>query len=363
MRARTAGLVVLVSGLTACGTAVQVGTGPAPTRTGHPSRTRATVTKAPGPPSPSSVRAGRFVTPVELGGGALRVDPAPSGLRPSVPERRAATTIWAEPAFQGAGSTRVLGLGLATVRVPGSGHPGVRRLPAWVGFATAGVVSCPAVMARPTRSGPSSRDRPTTAGRPPGSSPMLPVTSRPTRRGVPHRDPLPGVPPADTGYQAVVLAASGHGPALLYQSGIPPCGGPAHAPTLTTATQVVSVPWRALGPVRHDQLRLEYRMPACGSFYGITVTADAKTRVAVVTVEVTEPDVATTCRSGRPRTVRTRIELGPPLGLVARLPLPLAEQPWRVRHGTVGPVRPPRGPVGSVVFHPAAGRALPLKRR
>lgn len=253
----------------------------------------APVTSPPGPaglPGPGSVRAGRFAVPVALDGGALRVDPPPPGLRPTVPRSTAAAEIWASPAVQGSRSGAVLGLGLVTLRRSAVGVPRVTRAPAWVGFAWGGVTSCPAMTA------------------PPSPAPSLP----------------------SGGYVAVAVMAGASRPGgFTYTARSSICGEPPHGPRVAPATHVVSIPWRLLGTAG-SSVRLAYTPPPCGSLFQVEGGGSDFGMRATIEVEATVPDAPRACPS--PASGTTDLPLAPPQGP------PLPGTPT-LRHAKLGPVR------------------------
>jgi hypothetical protein len=278
MRMLTAGtLVVLAAALSSClNSAITTGeTSPSLSKQG-----------AAGLPTEASVREGRFVEPVQLDGGLLRVDPAPAGTTSSMSLTDAAAEIWASPAVAGAMSGNVLGFGLVTTLRGASNVPMLTAAPAWIGFAWGGVYHCP----RQTANGS------------PSSHPDLP----------------------SSGYVAVVIGSSGAPPDLTYAARSSICGGPAMGPTIATATQVLSMPWHQVGAISTSgRLTVRYTLPGCGRPFSLQASGDATS--TTISADAIAPDEALPCPS--PQTTTQTIDLA------------AGALPGQLRHGPLGLVR------------------------
>jgi hypothetical protein len=260
---------------------------------GHPA-------EAAGPlPTSSSVVDGRFVVGVQLDGGVVRVTPAPRTSQPRVPQRSARVLMLADTKTI---SFRyiVLGFGVVTIASPGPGLPPIRSLPAWVGFSKMfASVNCPSMAV------------------PPGSA----VTSLP---------PLPALPSA--GYAAFVLGAADGAPAVTYVARSAPCGTVV-AGTLSPASEAISIPWHATGPIQNDAVTVPATLPPCGSFAGIDSSGGAASMT--VTLGAIVPDVHGHCPPAP--AVTKVIGFGPP-GDAPGAPPPLVSARTRIVHGAVGPL-------------------------
>jgi hypothetical protein len=249
-------------------------------------------TVAPGPPSSASVVNGRFVEPVVLDGGAMRVDPPRPGQHAILDEVDAATEIWASASFTGYHAV-VLGFGVVTIAVPGGDAPAVRALPAWVGFASGNATACPAQI------GPS-----TSAALPP-----------------------------DNGDAAVVLGASDGTPAVAYKARTSICGQAPIGPTVTGVDEVVSVPWTSGGPLQDGTLTVLAQIPRCGASQGIaTEGTSAALTVSAYALVNDQPD--NQCPPGRVVTEHVPLAPGGP-----GAPPPVVSSQTVVLHGPLGPSR------------------------
>ena len=250
-------------------------------------------TDAPGPPSAASVVNGRFVTPVVLDGGAMRVDPPRTDEHAVLEEADAASRIWASASFSGSHAV-VLGFGVVTISVPGEGVPSVHDLPAWVGFAhRSAAYSCPA------QTGP--------------------VT--------------PQALPPDNGDAAVVLGALNGTPAVAYQARTSVCGETPTAPTVTGVDEVVSVPWTSGGPLQDGTLAVLAQIPRCGTVQGIaTGGTHSSLTVSVYALVNDQPD--NRCPPARVVTEHLQLAPGGP-----GAPPPVVSSQTVLRHGALGPSR------------------------
>ena len=238
----------------------------------------------------------RFVTTVELDGGVVTIRPAPTRLRPGTSGERASTRIWATSQIMGY-RPQALGFGIVTITGHAAGVPTVRDLPAWVGLASVAQIAfnCPMMRTSPARS------------------------ARPL--------PTPGE-------AAVVLGDSVGGPAVVYRARSAPCGSVVRA-SLTNASETVSVPWSALGPVESQILTVRVAVPACGGIGGIATGGSATAMTVTVYALVPESPVAMSCVPGR-QVTRT-VALGP--GDIPGAPPPLVSPTTEILHGQTGPTR------------------------
>jgi hypothetical protein len=239
-------------------------------------------------PRPGSVVAGRYVGTVRLDDGTLTVTPPPSGARPTVSRAAAQTEFTADA--QLSGYHRVaFGYGVVSVSAHGHGTTPITRLPAWIGFArTVAVYHCPAQT---------------------GS------------------EPPPGSPPLSNGYAAVVIGAAHGAPAVTYVARSERCT--ALVPTaVSPASEEVSVPWHAAGPLENGAIEAVTSLPPCGSFS--TISAGGTASAVTVTLAALVPDQRRHCH-GR-TTVTEKVVLNP-----------LGGTGTAIRHGRLGPeteVRP-----------------------
>ena len=247
-------------------------------------------------PSRARVVHDRYVSTVELDGGVVTIRPAPKRLRPKTGEAGVETQIWATSQVMSY-RPQDLGFGLVTITKRAAGVPEVRNLPAWVGLATVAQIafSCPALTAPP-------------------------------------QEPDPALPtPGDA---AVVVADARGGPAVVYRARSAPCGA-VEAASLTNASEAVSVPWTALGPVVSELLNVRAAVPACGGIGGIGSGGSASAMTVTIYALVPESPVAMSCLPGR--FVDKTVVLGP--GNTPGAPPPLVTSTTQILHGLTGPVR------------------------
>jgi len=124
-----------------------------------------------------------------------------------------------------------------------------------------------------------------------------------------------------TQYVAVVLDAQTGASVLAYTSrGTPPCGGTIQPPSVTRASELVSVPWQPVGPA---STAVRVTVPACGTFFGWTdVTGAGTAPVQVVAQKPFDPE----CGSNAP------------VVQVVSDVLPLGKAQAQVPHAVLGPV-------------------------
>jgi hypothetical protein len=242
---------------------------------------------------------GRFVSVVELDGGALTVHPSPGRLRPTGDAHKIETRVWATGQIMGY-RTQAFGFGLVTIRARRAGMPRVRNLPAWVGLATdAGVAfGCPMMRVSP---GPSV------------SSPEPVLTS--------------------PGEAAVIIGSATRAPALVYKARSDPCGTVVPA-TLTEALERLSIPWTATGPVTDQVLPVRAILPRCGSLAGIASGGSASAMTVTLYAVVPESPSARSCAPAH--VIEQAVVLGPVDDPGA--PPPLVGPDTEILHGTTGPV-------------------------
>lgn len=212
---------------------------------------------APGLPTQSSVVDDRFVSVVQLDGGAFSVQPAPIDTVPVVSKADAEKLLFASPSFQGM-SAGVIGFGLVTSQVSQHGVPTYQADPAWIAFGWGGATNCPAETVPPS--------------------------------------------PADLpsgGYVAVAMIEGAGGGDLSYEARSDTCGT-LTGPTVRPATHIESVPWTANGQVTGGNLQISYTAPACAgsAMYSAAGQGDSVT----LTVEVEMPNTPSSCASPAPIT-------------------------------------------------------------
>jgi hypothetical protein len=271
-------------------TGTGTGTGAVRDRTASPRVTA----QAPSLPAATSVANGRFISPVQLDDGTLRVEPPGPGEHPRLSEAEA-TKIWATSTLAGyrAGSP---GFGMVTINLRQAGVPSVTSLLAWIAFAMANAASCPAE-----------------------TVPTGPTT---TQLDLP-----------SSGYAAVVIGAAIGTPAVVYTARSSTCGFPPTGPTVTTASEVVSIPWVALGTVQAGELAVRASVPSCGTYRGASVGGNAKS--LTVTLLAVVPDVAHECPVVQP--VTESVQVGPPNAPGA--PPPVVSPSTLIGHGSLGAIR------------------------
>jgi hypothetical protein len=248
------------------------------------------------PPTRTAVANGRYVNPVELDNRTLTVQPPTANERPSISEQDAATEIWAGSVFAGYHQVE-MGFGIGTL----AGEPTVTVLPAWIGFGTASTFSCPAMIA-----------------------PTGPTTTE-------QAPPTPG-------YAAVILGAASGAPAITYGSRGAICGSPPTGPTVSPASEVVSVPWVETGPESGGEIADQASVPTCGTLAG--ESGGGNSTSMTWTVNAVVPDAELGCAGTRTVEVTMRVTL-------PNLPGVPATVVTSIGHGPLGPVQQarPGGPV------------------
>jgi hypothetical protein len=235
---------------------------------------------------------GRYVTTVRLDHGSLTVTPASATTRPEMSEAAAMTEFTSDAQLIGYHRV-VFGFGQATVTQPGRGVPRITHVRAWVGFAqTSGLFHCPNL-----------------AG---SASPPVPS------------------PPSD-GYAAVVIGSAHGTPAVTYVARSERCDSVLPA-SVTPATEAISIPWHATGPIDNGSIEAEATVPPCGTFSSISSGGSASS--ITITLAAIVPDVRRHC--GGPSSVTERVMVDPPATPGA--PTPLVTARTTIRHGRLGPV-------------------------
>jgi hypothetical protein len=239
---------------------------------------------------------GRFVSVVELDGGAFTVRPAPGRMRPTSDAGKIEAQVWATGQIMGY-RPQAFGFGVVTIR-PRAGIATVRILPAWVALATdAGTAfSCP----------------------------MMRVSPEPSLSS-----PEPAL--ASPGEAAVIIGSPTRAPALVYKARSDPCGTVVPA-TLTEALARRSIPWTATGPVTDQVLPVRAILPECGSLAGIASGGSASAMTVNLYAVVPEAPSARSCTPAR--VIDEEVVLGP-VG-VPGAPPPLVGPDTQILHGTTG---------------------------
>jgi hypothetical protein len=245
------------------------------------------------PPSASVVANHRFVVATELGNGTVIVTPTSN-----VPTRRltsAATQVWATTQVQGY-SAVALGFGEVTITKVTNGMPTVKKLAAWVGLVKdSNVYYCPAM--------------------------------KPGHKNV--------RPPANStaNWAAVIVGDAPGSPAVVYMAVRADCGSlfPAR---LVLATERISVPWKATGPLKGQSLPVEFAMPTCASYIGPESNGSKSSVTISIDVLRNENASAMYCTAS-PSTLKKDIYLGRPGPGSSS---PLVTKSTVIGHGPTGPV-------------------------
>jgi hypothetical protein len=191
-----------------------------------------------GQPTPTSVEHGRFVTPVDLDDGGLRIEP-PGAATARITMKTAAAMFGATDAVQGDYRFAILGLGVTSIS--------------------------------PRRSTTTTAGQTTTTGQATTSStsPLPTYNGRLAWVGIAWGLDCPArTSDAPTRDVAVIFDAQSGRDVIAYTSrGVASCGGPQLPPTLSRPQELVSIPWTAVGPT---STAVNVTIPACGSYYGWT---------------------------------------------------------------------------------------------
>ncbi|MDP9184922.1 MAG: hypothetical protein M3O29_04545, partial [Actinomycetota bacterium] len=206
-------------------------------------------------PSADAVVDGRFVVPVQLDDGTLRVDPLPDDTIPDG-AARAADLLWASRLF----STKdagVIGYGLITLEGGQDGKAAVDQVPGWIAFGWGGVTWCPDMTAPPS------------------------PTDLPSN-----------------GYVAVAILPNDQFSDFSYEARAQVCDAPVHGPVIGMATHVESIPWTQDSPAGADGVRITYTPAPCGSHE--TFNASEGSSGTTLSVEMSVPDAALPCAPPAP---------------------------------------------------------------
>ncbi len=246
-------------------------------------------------PSYSSVVAGRFVSRVELDGGALTVDPAGKS-KPRLSEKVAEAMFRAAQVVAGSYRFSIFGLGVVTLS-PQVAQATTTTGPA-TGSSTPGTTPATTSQSTTTTTTTTSTTTTTTTSATPSSTSTT-LTTAPTA-APPRYDmrlawvgiawgadcpPGLGTTRLPTRYVAVVLDAdTGHSVIAYTSRSAIACGGPVQPPSVSQPTELVSAPWQPVGPT---STAVQVTMPPCSTYYGWTDVAG--TSAAVVEVVVQTP--------------------------------------------------------------------------
>ena len=112
---------------------------------------------------------------------------------------------------------------------------------------------------------------------------------------------------------------------MSYEAQSAPCGQ-VQGPFVAPATHVESVAWTQAGPIVNNEAYVTYVPAPCGTEDSLRSERDSGR--LVVTIEMTVPDVASSCPSLAPRTTRVSSSISPtitglehgPTGIVRQAP-------------------------------------------
>ncbi len=224
---------------------------------------------SPGLPTQDSVVDGRFVSQVELDGGAFSVQPAPIDTVPVLSKAEAEKLLLASPLFTNK-SEGVLGFGLVTSQLTQNGVQVYRSDPAWVAFGWGGgSYSCKSSDSTPS------------------------VTN--------------GALPSD-GYVAVALIEGAGGGDISYEAQSVACGQ-VQGPFVAPATHIESLEWTQAGPISNNEAYVTYTPAPCGTEDSLHTERD--NGKLVVSIVMTVPDVVSSCPSLALRTTRVSSSISP----------------------------------------------------
>lgn len=201
---------------------------------GHPQRVSTAVPAVTGPavsgpasrqaagsePASGDVSAGRFTRTVILDGGTLTIRPAPSGSQPQITEAQAQVLVDSDSQVYSRGWDGAVGFG--QVSISPKLAAGVKDVPAWVAVIQSRAPFCPNTRSAST-----------------------PDTWSP-------------------GYLAVIVEGDGTR-VLDYHSRSQVCDFPAEEPSVSDATQLVSIPWQTVS-LQGQTLTFRYQKPACDPY-------------------------------------------------------------------------------------------------
>ena len=207
---------------------VLAGCGTAPIRVRSLSAT-STVRQPPSTLTTGDSASGRVIRSASLDDGAFTLRPAPGGVNPQIDQAQAKVLVGSDSQVYGRGWSGVVGFG--EVSIGPKLTSGVNKLPAWVAVIQLPWPMCPEM-----------------------TIPPRPVTAQ---RGLSY-------PP---GYLAVIVEGTGTR-VLDYHSRSQLCGNAAAGPSVRSATQIVSIPWRLVS--LHGQIiTIRYQDPPCDPEMGI----------------------------------------------------------------------------------------------
>ncbi|MDE3202853.1 MAG: hypothetical protein KGQ66_01375 [Acidobacteriota bacterium] len=177
-------------------------------------------------PATGDVSAGKFTRTVTLDDGAVTITPAPPNLQPQIPQTQAQVLVGSDSQVYMRGWTGAIGF--AEVSINPKLASEVNHTPAWVAVIKQEAPFCPNTV-----------------------SPSTPATTAPT----------PSWPP---GYLAVIVTGNGT-KVLDYHSRSQVCDFPAKGPSVSDATQLVSIPWQLVS-LQGQTLTFRYHKPACDPY-------------------------------------------------------------------------------------------------
>jgi hypothetical protein len=121
-------------------------------------------------------------------------------------------------------------------------------------------------------------------------------------------------------YTAVIIDAQTGRDVVVYTSGgAPPCGGAAQPAAVTRPAELISVPWRPVGPT---STAVVVSLPLCATYYGWTDVQGAGTTAVAVEVEARVPfDPTCGAPAGSSQTVDDVVPLGKAQAQVPHAPL------------------------------------------
>lgn len=194
-------------------------------------------------PATGDVSAGVFTRTVILDDGALTITPAPPTLQPQIAQTRAQVLVGSDSQVYMRGWNG--SLGFAEVSINPKLASGVKDAPAWVAVIKQEAPFCPNT-----------------------PSPSTPAATAPAQSWSP-------------GYLAVIVAGNGT-KVLDYHSRSQVCDFPAKGPSVSAATQLVSIPWQQVS-LQGQTLTFRYQRPACDPYAvgmsgpSLSVAGNAKT--------------------------------------------------------------------------------------
>ena len=177
-------------------------------------------------PATGDVSAGKFTRTVVLDDGALTITPAPPTVQPQIPQTQAQVLAGSDSQVYMRGWNGTVGF--AEVSINPKLVSGVNHTAAWVAVIKQEAPFCPNT-----------------------ASPSTPATTVPTQSWPP-------------GYMAVIVAGDGT-KVLDYHSRSQVCDFPAKGPSVSDATQLVSIPWQLVS-LKGQTLIFRYHKPTCDPY-------------------------------------------------------------------------------------------------